>query len=53
MQSAYISLGDLKANRNALAEPVASESAGGCSSSGGAGKSSCGSSGGPDDMPTD
>jgi nitrogen fixation protein NifB len=47
MQSAYISLGDLKANRNALAEPVASESAGGCSSSGGAGKSSCGSSGGP------
>ncbi len=52
MQSAYISLGDLKANRNALAEPDASQ-ASGCSTSGGAGKSSCGSSGGPDDMPTE
>ncbi|KAB2967832.1 nitrogenase cofactor biosynthesis protein NifB [Zoogloea sp.] len=52
MQSAYISLGDLKANRNALAEPAASQ-ASGCSTSGGAGKSSCGSSGGPDDMPSE
>lgn len=45
---AYIGLGQIKPLGAALETPAAS---GGCSSTGGAGKSSCGSSGGPDDMP--
>ncbi|HQA11307.1 MAG TPA: nitrogenase cofactor biosynthesis protein NifB, partial [Zoogloea sp.] len=52
MQSAYISLGDLKANRTALAAPAAS-TASGCSTTGSSGKSSCGSSDGPQDMPAE
>ena len=51
MQSAYISLGDLKANRTALVAPAAS-TASGCST-GSSGKSSCGSSDGPQDMPAE
>lgn len=48
--TAFVSLGDLKSGRPALATPVAAAS-GGCGTSGGSGKASCGSSGGPDDMP--
>ena len=46
--TSYISFGELKSKRNALAAP---SGGGGCGSSGGSGKSSCGSSAGPDDMP--
>ncbi|MBL8435856.1 MAG: nitrogenase cofactor biosynthesis protein NifB [Zoogloea sp.] len=52
MQSAYISLGDLKAHRTALAAPAAPQ-ASGCSTTGSAGKASCGSSDGPGDMPAE
>lgn len=45
--TSYISLGDLKAKRNVLATPQG----GGCGSTGGSGKASCGSSAGPGDMP--
>ncbi len=48
--SAYISLGALKAGRAAQSQP-APAAAGGCGSTGGTGKASCGSSDGPDDMP--
>jgi nitrogen fixation protein NifB len=51
MTSAFIALDALKRNRVAVAEPA--EAAGGCGTKGGAGKSSCGSSGGPDDMPAE
>jgi len=46
--STYISLDQLLKTGKAESIP---ETGGGCSTSGGAGKSSCGSSGGPDDMP--
>lgn len=54
MQSAtaYVSIGDLKAKRSALAEPVEPVTSG-CGTTGGSGKSSCGSSAGPDDMPAE
>src|SRR5271165_778763 len=45
--TSYLSLGSLKARRAAVSEPAAS----GCGSQGGAGKASCGSSSGPDDLP--
>ncbi|MBK1687107.1 nitrogenase cofactor biosynthesis protein NifB [Rubrivivax gelatinosus] len=48
--TAFISIGDLRRGRPALGDAVPA-SAGGCSSSGGAGKSGCGSSAGPEDMP--
>ena len=45
--TAYIGLGQIKPLGAALEVPAAS----GCSTTGGSGKSSCGSSGGPEDMP--
>ncbi len=45
--TSYLSLGSLKAKRAVVSEPAAS----GCGSQGGAGKASCGSSSGPDDLP--
>lgn len=50
--TAFISIGDLRRGRPALGD-AAPAGAGGCSSSGGAGKSSCGSSAGPEDMPAE
>ena len=46
----FVSIGDLRKGRQAVSELVETAS-GGCSTTGGAGKSSCGSSAGPDDMP--
>ncbi|MBK1613088.1 nitrogenase cofactor biosynthesis protein NifB [Rubrivivax gelatinosus] len=51
-QTAFISIGDLRRGRPALAETLP-ETGGGCGTSGGAGKSSCGSSAGPEDMPAE
>jgi len=53
--TAFVSIGDLRKGRQALSAVVADlpDTGGGCGSSGGAGKSSCGSSGGPDDMPAE
>lgn len=54
MQAAasYINLADLKSAGQALAAPQElPASGGGCGTHGGEGKASCGSSGGPDDMP--
>ncbi|GAB4063140.1 nitrogenase cofactor biosynthesis protein NifB [Uliginosibacterium sediminicola] len=55
MQSAtasYVSIADLKSSHNALATPIETPApGGGCGTHGGEGKASCGSSGGPDDMP--
>jgi len=46
----YISLDSLLKSGKALSEPAGG---GGCSTTGSAGKASCGSSGGPDDMPAE
>lgn len=52
--AAFVSIGDLRKGKPALSPSVELPSTGGgCGSSGGAGKSSCGSSGGPDDMPAE
>ena len=45
---AFIGIGQI---RPLGAPPPAAESSGGCGTTGGSGKASCGSSGGPDDMP--
>ena len=47
----FVSIADLRKGRAAVSASV--ESAGGCSSAGGSGKSSCGSSAGPSDMPAE
>jgi nitrogen fixation protein NifB len=50
--TAFVSIGDLRRGRAAVSAPVADPAAAsGCGTTGGAGKASCGSSGGPDDMP--
>lgn len=53
MQSAasYINIADLKSSGHAVAAADLPASGGGCGTHGGEGKASCGSSGGPDDMP--
>jgi nitrogen fixation protein NifB len=51
--SAYVSLSDLKKGRHAVSQILETAASGGCSSTGGAGKASCGSSDGPDDMPAE
>jgi nitrogen fixation protein NifB len=48
--SAFISIGDLRRGKPAVSVAA---SAGGCSTAGGEGKASCGSSDGPDDMPAE
>jgi nitrogen fixation protein NifB len=51
--TAFIALDDLRRNRHgAVSAPQPVESSG-CSTTGGEGKASCGSSGGPDDMPSE
>lgn len=47
--AAFVSIADLKKGRSAISEVI--ETAGGCSTTGGEGKASCGSSAGADDMP--
>lgn len=49
----FVSIGDLKKGRAAVSQILETAAAGGCSTSGGAGKASCGSSGGPEDMPAE
>lgn len=50
--ASYVSIADLKSSHNALATPIeAPLPGGGCGTHGGEGKASCGTSGGPDDMP--
>jgi len=49
--TAFVSIADLRKGRPAVSEVVDPPAASGCSTTGGAGKSSCGSSGGADDMP--
>jgi nitrogen fixation protein NifB len=53
--AAFVNIGDLRKGRQALSQVVDDlpSTGGGCGTSGGAGKSSCGSSGGPDDMPAE
>ncbi|WP_128000713.1 nitrogenase cofactor biosynthesis protein NifB [Piscinibacter defluvii] len=52
--AAFVSIGDLRKGRPVLSPTIETPATGGgCGSSGGAGKSSCGSSGGPDDMPAE
>ncbi|MBX3605938.1 MAG: nitrogenase cofactor biosynthesis protein NifB [Piscinibacter sp.] len=51
--TAFVSIGDLKRGRQAVSQILETVSSGGCSSTGGEGKASCGSSGGPDDMPAE
>ncbi|MBL8330241.1 MAG: nitrogenase cofactor biosynthesis protein NifB [Rubrivivax sp.] len=50
---AFVSIGDLRRGKPALSPVVNSTAASGCGTTGGAGKSSCGSSAGPDDMPAE
>ena len=50
--TATVALGDLLRTKRAVSMPLP-EAGGGCSSEGGEGKASCGSSGGPDDMPAE
>ncbi len=49
--TSFVSIGDLRKSRNAVSLPVTPPVTSGCSTSGAAGKASCGSSDGPDDMP--
>jgi nitrogen fixation protein NifB len=46
----FVNIGDLSKDRQAVSQ-ILETAASGCSTTGGAGKSSCGTSGGPDDMP--
>ncbi|MDE2372299.1 MAG: nitrogenase cofactor biosynthesis protein NifB [Burkholderiales bacterium] len=48
---AFVAIGDLRKGRQAVSEIL--ETAAGCGTSGGAGKASCGTSDGPDDMPAE
>ncbi|MEN9891936.1 MAG: hypothetical protein RLY78_2231, partial [Pseudomonadota bacterium] len=50
--TAFVSIGDLRKGHQALSEVIETpETGGGCGTTGGEGKASCGSSGGADDMP--
>jgi nitrogen fixation protein NifB len=51
--TAFVSIGDLKLGRPVLSPSRDSAASGGCSTSGGDGKASCGSSNGPEDMPAE
>ncbi|MFO1327631.1 MAG: nitrogenase cofactor biosynthesis protein NifB [Rubrivivax sp.] len=53
MTSAFIALDDLRRGRGSAVSSAVPAPATGCSTSGGAGTSSCGSSDGPDDMPAE
>ena len=51
--TAYVDASSLGKSRQAVSQILETVAAGGCSSTGGEGKASCGSSGGPDDMPAE
>ncbi len=51
--TAFVSIGDLRKGRAAVSQILETAAQGGCSTSGGEGKASCGSSGGPADMPAE
>jgi nitrogen fixation protein NifB len=51
--TAYVDASSLSKSRQAVSQILETVAAGGCSSTGGEGKASCGSSGGPDDMPAE
>jgi nitrogen fixation protein NifB len=53
--TAFVNIGDLRKGRQVLSQVIEDLPAtgGGCGTSGGEGKASCGSSGGPDDMPAE
>ncbi|MBI5717785.1 MAG: nitrogenase cofactor biosynthesis protein NifB [Burkholderiales bacterium] len=51
--TAFVSIGDLRKGRQAVSAVLQTVASGGCSTSAGAGKASCGSSDGPDDMPAE
>jgi nitrogen fixation protein NifB len=49
--TAYVDAANLSRTRQAVSQILETAASGGCGTSGGSGKASCGSSGGPDDMP--
>ena len=51
--TAFVSIADLRRGRSAVSEILETAASGGCSTSGGEGKASCGSSDGPADMPAE
>ncbi len=51
--TAFVSLADLGRGRQAVSKILETAASGGCGTSGGAGKASCGSSDGPADMPAE
>lgn len=51
LPTAYVDASNLGKSRQAVSQILETVASGGCGTTGGAGKSSCGSSGGPDDMP--
>lgn len=51
--TAFVSIGSLSKDRQAVSQILETAASGGCGTTGGSGKSSCGSSGGPDDMPAE
>lgn len=48
--TAFVSIGDLRKGHQVVSE-ILEKAAGGCGTTGGEGKASCGTSAGPDDMP--
>ena len=51
--TAFVSIGDLRRGNQVVSQIIETVASGGCSTTGGEGKASCGSSGGPDDMPAE
>ncbi len=52
-QTTFVSIDGLRKGRQAVSQILETAASGGCATSGGAGKASCGSSAGPDDMPAE
>lgn len=53
LPTAFVDASALSKSRQAVSQILATAASGGCSTTGGEGKASCGSSGGPDDMPAE
>jgi nitrogen fixation protein NifB len=51
--TAFVSIGDLQRGRPGRQQILETAASGGCGTTGGEGKASCGSSDGPDDMPAE
>ena len=51
--TAFVAISDLRKGRPAVSEVLETVAAGGCGTTGGEGKASCGTSAGPDDMPAE